>query len=78
MIVRTVRERACDATCLAHGLVHVAGVGVRHAANDVGACHLYVVISRPSILVAADVLVKYDVAVGLVRVFLQSTKHGYK
>lgn len=72
MIVRTVRERSADyAGLTTHRLVHTMCAGIRHSTDHVGAGHLDVIVGCPSILVAAYVLVKYDVTVCLVRVFLK-------
>lgn len=72
MIIRTVRQRTAAHACLTiHRLVHIVWIG--HAADDIRTSHFdIVVLWSASVLVAmtSDVLIKYDVAVCLVRVFL--------
>lgn len=64
VVIRSVGKGSADAGSLSHRLIHIVGVG--HSADHVRTSHLDVVVRSTAELVAADVLVKYYVAIGLV------------
>lgn len=74
VVIRSVGKGSADAGSLSHRLIHIVGVG--HSADHVRTSHLDVVVRSTAELVAADVLVKYYVAIGLVRVFLNDKLKG--